>query len=392
MNKVSKTILISTITVFGIGILLVPSTSAQAQNLVVQFEQTPLFNEINFLPGDGITRWVKVTNNSNRTQAIATEAIHVNDADSLGDVLNLEIKKGELILYDDALSEFFGAGEFLLSNLAGHGAQTQYDFKVSFDSATGNPFQGKTLGFDILIGFQGTEGIAGGGGGGTLPAGLTINEQSVRIPAVEETSVTITWSTSYNSTSQVIYAAEGEAHTLDLTDNTGTPPKYGYAHTTPEYDTSPMVTFHSVTIYGLSSGTTYYYRTVSHASLAISREFTFTTTGVKGGEVAGEEIPLYEGELPAGEVVPPPPEEEIEKPPEEIAEGEEGLVSPEGLVEAERPVLPEERPLPEIFATEGLLAAMGAMPFNWKIILIIAGVIIIGLIILWLIRRRRIRG
>jgi len=51
----------------------------------------------------------------------------------------------------------------------------------------------------------------------------------------------------------------------------------------------------------------------------------------------------------------------------------------------------EEKPLGEIFATEGFLAAIGAMPFNLKVILIIFGIIIIGLVILRLIRKRRFR-
>ncbi len=121
----------------------------------------------------------------------------------------------------------------------------------------------------------------GGGGGGLpgLPLELTISNESTA--AVLDTSVIITWTTSYNSTSQVLYAAEGEIHTLDLNDFLGNPPLYGYAHTTPEYDTLSKTMNHSVTITGLLAGTTYYYRVVSHGSLAVSQEYTFITTGLK---------------------------------------------------------------------------------------------------------------
>ena len=262
--------------------------------LVVEFQQTPLFKEANFLPGEGVNRWVKVTNNSGQTQRIAVQSLNITDPNHLGDVLNLVIKEGGTTLYNNALSNFLANGEVYLSNLA-NGANTQYDFTVSFYSGTQNTFQGKSLGFDILIGFQGTEGgilpgagsSSGGGGGGWLPPGLTIQNETTA--STTEISVTITWTTSYPATSQVIYAKDGESHTLCLTQTDGCalgtppPPKYGYAHTTPESDASPKVINHSVTIYGLDSATTYYYRTVSHGSLAISGEHSFATLNILSG-------------------------------------------------------------------------------------------------------------
>ena len=282
MNKIFKTILIISI--------FLPFAFAQAQvdNLVVEFEQTPLFNEANFLPGEGVNRWVKVSNNSGETQRIATQPLNITDLNRLGDVLNLEIKEGGVTRYNNALSTFFTGGENYLSDLA-NGATTQYDFTVSFYSGSQNTFQGKTLGFDILIGFQGTEGgilpgagsTSGGGGNGPpdwLPPGLTIQNESTT--SVTEDSVIITWTTSYPATSQVIYALGSESHILDLTDRTGAPPKYGYERTTPESDAPANINgvlSHSITIPGLTSGTKYYYRTVSHGSLAISTEHSFTT-------------------------------------------------------------------------------------------------------------------
>ncbi len=375
MNKALKIILISSIAIFGVGFLLIPSSFAQAKDLNVQFEQTPLFDEANFLPGYNITRWVKVTNNSSTSQKIAAETIKERDPDNLASQMNIIIKEGATTLYNDTLASFFAAGEVFLSNLAGNSAQTQYDFIVTFDSATDNPYQGKSLGFDLLVGFQGTEG-GGGGGGGFLPPGLTIAEESIKVIATAETSVTIIWTTSYSSTSQVIYAAAGETHTLDLTDNAGIPPKYGYAHTTLEYDTSPKVTDHSVTITGLTPGTTYYFRSISHASLAVSYEYSFTTKGVAGGMVEERE----EGKM-----------EEKEKPLEEVKEELEGKIPPEEEIKEETPK-EEKRSLGEIFAAEGLLAAIGAMPFNLRVILIIGGIIIIGLIILRIIRKKKIKS
>jgi parallel beta-helix repeat protein len=127
-------------------------------NLIVEFEQTPLFQEANFLPDQSVTRWVKVTNNSSQTKRIATEAINVSDPDQLGDALNLEIKENGITKHNNSLSRFFTAGEVYLSDLGKYGEQTQYEFIITFYSGASNLFQGKSLGFDILIGFQKAEG------------------------------------------------------------------------------------------------------------------------------------------------------------------------------------------------------------------------------------------
>jgi len=327
MTRLLKTILIISIAIFGIGLLFTPSSFAQAQNLKVEFQQEPLFNEANFLPGYNVTRWVKVTNNSSTGQKIAAETINESDPDNLAPQMNITIKEGATTLYNDTLASLFAAGDKYLSDVAGNGGQTQYDFSVTFNSGAGDPYQGKSLGFDLLVGFQGTEG--GGGGGGGLPPGLMIfNEAEISITT---TTVTITWQTNYFSTTQVLYATATEAHNLDLSDNIGTPPRYGYAHTTPEYDTTPKVASHSITITGLISGTTYYYRCVSHGSFALSGERSFTTKGVAGateGETpsgAGTPSGEFPPTLPGGQAIPPSGEGEGLIAGEEAEEGPEGL-------------------------------------------------------------------
>jgi hypothetical protein len=313
MNRFSKIILITSIAVIGAGIFAVPETSAQPANLDIQFEQTPLFNETNILPGDTVSRWVKATNNSGYNMPIATQAINVSDPDNLGSKLSLVIKEGTDVLYTGTLADFLAAGEVYLSNLAGDGSQTQYDFTVDFDPLTDNPYQEKRVGFDIQIGFQGdlptppagqTYGTMGGGAGGNS---LLIYDETILDRG--DDFATITWKTKvaltdfpYAASSQVIYSAAGESHVLDLNDNMGTPPLYGYAHTTPETDTAPKVVDHSVTITGLTPGTTYFFRCVSRGSLAISAELTFTTTGVAGVTTgqggAFTSVPSTEEEIP----------------------------------------------------------------------------------------------
>jgi LPXTG-motif cell wall-anchored protein len=97
-----------------------------------------------------------------------------------------------------------------------------------------------------------------------------ITEEAV--VALGETSATITWTTDHPATSRVVYDTVSHS-IMDVA------PNYGYANSTVEADNSPKVTSHSVTLTGLTSGTTYYYRSISHGSPeTIGSEISFTTT------------------------------------------------------------------------------------------------------------------
>src|SRR3989344_3684755 len=122
---------------------------------------------------------------------------------------------------------------------------------------------------------------SGGGGGGAILTPFSIASESVKETAAEGNKIIISWLASDNSTGQVIYSSENESHTLNLNDATGSPPKYGYARTTIEFDTDPKTTQHSAALNNLESGTTYYYRTVSRGSFAVSPEHKFTFHAVQ---------------------------------------------------------------------------------------------------------------
>jgi len=121
-------------------------------------------------------------------------------------------------------------------------------------------------------------------GGAVFIAGLQIYNE--RVSDVGTTDVTIIWDTNLKSTSRVIYSSSDESYVFDWTN----PPNYGYSHSTPEYNTPAnlygVTGSHTVHITGLSMGTTYYYRCVSHTSPdeTITVEHSFTTKGVAGEE------------------------------------------------------------------------------------------------------------
>lgn len=285
INKFTK---ISIVVLVVAGMSLTGTSYAAPDDLVVEFESTPLFSEANFLPGNEVVRYAKVTNNTGSSKDIIAEAINVSDSDDFADALTLVIKEGATELFNGSLADFFDEGEVILSALAGGGGTTQYDFSVVFNSPSGNSYQENTLGFDIILGFAGEGsgggsgggeegGSGGGGGGGGISGGLSILNETVEVLDVETTSVTIVWDTSYSSTSRVVYGTSSGL--FDFSSS----PNYGYPFSTVEEDTpasSNGVFSHSVTISGLTPGTTYYFRAISHASPdSLSFEHSFLTLG-----------------------------------------------------------------------------------------------------------------
>lgn len=319
MIKRNKTIWEIIISIVVLTSSLFMANPALAQSpLVIEFENTPLFKNADIKPGDTEVRWFKVTDTSGANRIIALETINFPGfpnsnnvpADDLSRVLSVTIRiKGGSDLYGGSfgqktLFELYQAGEIALSEI-NNGVTEEYEFEIRFPLDKGNEWQTKTTGFDLLVGLQGKEiepieppsdggGNGGGGGGGTLPRGLTIVDP-VSVYITEDCSVEISWLTNYFSTTQVIYGAENEEHILDLNDNSGTPPDYGYAHTTPENDVNPKVTYHKITLTGLVPATTYYYRAISRASpptISVSHSFQTPTVCLCEEESPSEESPV----------------------------------------------------------------------------------------------------
>lgn len=279
--------------------LLVPQANAQTTpSLGVEFESSPLFNEANFLPGDSVERYIRVKNNGTSAKPVVVSAVEVFDPDNFGSVFNIEIKSAEELLYENSLAGFFQADEITLSNLD-PGQEKQYDFFISFNPATGDEYQEKALGFDIVIGFLGeiavgSEGsgggtISGGGGGGGgaggFPGSLGLAISNEAATAVTENEALITWGTNKPATSRVVY------DTALGVFQPNNPPNYGYAFSTPEFNGPASVngnTSHVIPLTGLTTGVVYYYRVISTASPpTISFEHSFQ---IKPGTVSNQSV------------------------------------------------------------------------------------------------------
>ncbi len=244
-----------------------------------------------------------------------------------------------------------------------------------------------------------------GGTGGSTPAEepLGIIEGSIEINQTqvqngEYYDVVIAWETSHPASSQVIYAKEGEEHNFDPNDNQGNPPKYGYAHTTPEYDTNPKVISHSVTLSGLEPGATYYFRCVSRGSFIVSEEQTFTVENPEAEKRVQQIVEMQKDlakieaqlTLISYEVEKMAPKEEIqeEEKPEEEIKSEEIQETPQKAEEATVST-------GQIAQTEkkSLLAAVGLLSQGTRIAIFIL-IILAALALYYLVyyRKKKKRG
>ncbi len=296
MKKYLKILISGIVALIALGGFATIAFAIDAITPFVTFTPNPLFVQGNFLPADEATGIVEVRNSGTSPQVVITEAVHVSDPDNLSSQLHLLITKiGGVALYDGSFKTFLTGGEKVLSGLPGSSSET-YTFIVTFNNTNDNSYQGKTLDFNLCVGFQGgqtrcgdtiigDEEDTGGGdnndGGGTILGSggsssggggarhlIIFNEKSTDV----STTATITWETNLLSTSQVVYGlASGGSYTLDLNNL----PNFGYPLGTAE-DSSKVIN-HSMTLTGLTPGATYVYRVVSRASPpTISYEHEFT--------------------------------------------------------------------------------------------------------------------
>ncbi len=317
-------------------------SNALAAPLEVLFTPDPLFNQPNFLPADEVSGTAVVSNDSGESQTILTEAINIADSDNFGSLLHLVIAEdGGGTFFDDSLENFFTtAGEVSLGALA-DGVSRTFFYTISFNDTSDNSYQGKTLGFDICVGFEGgtqhcgdtvVSGENNTGGGATITGSgsgavvLTIfngNTLEITNPGglPDTATATITWDTNRYATSQVVYGLASDGpYTLDLD-----APNFGYPFGTAEDPTK--VLHHIVVLTGLIEGETYVYRMVSRASPAtISFEYQFTVATLPPQVVLAAPAPGAPGSVAEGttDVSPVPGEvisPEAETPPTDLVSG-----------------------------------------------------------------------
>ncbi len=147
-----------------------PSMVRAVGDLTVDFgvpSGNPIFVLDNMLPADTESRSVDVTNNGSEPRDVKVKAVPQSETGNISTVLSIIISEGPTDIYGGSsptgpkhLSDFFtesAADGIPLSTING-GDSTTYIFKVTFDAAAGNEFQGKGVVFDLIIGIGGSDG------------------------------------------------------------------------------------------------------------------------------------------------------------------------------------------------------------------------------------------
>ncbi|NCN52640.1 hypothetical protein GW943_02410 [Candidatus Parcubacteria bacterium] len=297
--------------------------AAEAATLSVVFEQTPLFSNSNVTPGDSVSRTVVVTNNGTEIENVYV-SIDKASNNGLADVMELSITDSSPTSYfNDTFINFFAATPVSLGTL-GAGATRTYTFTASLDSSTGNAYQKSSMGFDLIVGFEGGDSVTdnecvtdcggggGGGGGGGSSRFILFNEQ-VDVVNTDVGGAVLSWDTNRNSTT---YLVCGNTANGPFVLNTDQSDFFGYEFEVSE-DTAKVVD-HTAVLTGLTPGT-YECRPASRED--ISDDFTvgiaLTFTLPTGGNFFG-----VGGGAPFGDVLGA-----------STSTGDEGTASPEGLVE-----------------------------------------------------------
>jgi hypothetical protein len=207
--------------------------------------------------------------------------------DPISDIEDPNNKSGEQLSV--LIFEKPSSGNYKLKvtgNAGGYSLNTylyEIDGDVTQNNFSGTLFGSDTDTYEIIFNEQEEISI-------DIPA--KISNVSSTTPSFD--SAVITWTTDKLTKSRVVYDTVSHGAL-------GSPENYGYGYSTSTFNSSPKVTSHTVTIIGLSAGTTYYYRTISEGSpVAIGEEKQFRTLTIasspnqSGGNVASTIVtPLF---------------------------------------------------------------------------------------------------
>lgn len=148
-------------------------TTQSDGNLEVTFETVPLFNALNIAPGFTEVKTVTVKNNGTDTEEVYVSAVNATST-GLADFVNLTISSTSTIpnqLFADTFTSFYNQSPIDLDDLGAGEART-YVFEANFIATSSNAYNGTSMGFDLVVGFESgpavtTPGTGGGGGGGS---------------------------------------------------------------------------------------------------------------------------------------------------------------------------------------------------------------------------------
>ena len=155
-------------TLFG---LIAAPTLVSAQ-LAVEFEAgappDQLFGETNFLPGDTVVRWAKLTNETAESLPVGMAVIDFSDSDNLASQIDFVVSQNAGQLFSGTLAQFAALDEFSLDNALAPNSSSQFDFLATFNPDAGNEYQLAEVTFNLVFGIIGDAPVDQGGPAGGL--------------------------------------------------------------------------------------------------------------------------------------------------------------------------------------------------------------------------------
>jgi LPXTG-motif cell wall-anchored protein len=230
MNKVLKTILISSIAVFGIGFLFVNSTQARviqfdSKQIFVDFDEPP-FNLNNFVPGmSSLPKTITITNNEGFNINVHFKAKKTSEDDILADALIVTIDNKS-----NYLSYLFDNNISLTP--VNSGKSQNYDIIIKFDENAGDEYQSKFINFDFIITVEEIGGgngeilsviISGGGYPGQYVTTTTIPGEVAGAATEQTTTTTIPGEVHGEATERESFEEGGEGGFFKTTTTTTLP-------------------------------------------------------------------------------------------------------------------------------------------------------------------------
>lgn len=282
----------------------VSASLAFAQTPTVVFEQTPLFLNASIMPGDAESRTVSVTNPGPETEDVYV-SVQNTYSTGLAEVMNIAVTSPGMQHFAGVFESFFTATPIALGTLPPNTTKV-YTFSASLAADTGNAYQEKQLGFDLIIGFVGGGTVIdtpGGGNGGSGRGGSVIlNIFNEEVDGVQGDAATLSWNTNLNASTYLVCGVVTDVPFV----LTATPPLFGYQFVLPE--TVSVTKVHTAVLNDLDIGT-YECRPAGRIddskpfTVGEALRFTIGPEGLVAGAVTSAPLPNARPFTPTGSVL-----------------------------------------------------------------------------------------
>jgi hypothetical protein len=144
-----KKILFFLILLFGFYIITIPVLAKENNQPVIIFDRPMFSSAIVWMPGNVVTKNIKVINSSKSTEKFKLKAANFVQKKGLADILKIKIHQGNNTLYEKSLRRFWSDGVISLAEIRPRETKN-FSVTISMPSAAGNEYQRSWAKFDFV--------------------------------------------------------------------------------------------------------------------------------------------------------------------------------------------------------------------------------------------------